>query len=76
MDASKNAITISIDEKPSPDLSVSTKVHGNSGDFIFPMFNEIWFGWWLYQDGSTPDHIDAWLDDLALSTTPIPCGPR
>lgn len=74
MDASKNGISLSIDGKPNPDLTVSTKSHTGSGDFVFPMFNDIWFGWWLYQSGPTPDHFDIWLDDLALGTSPIPCG--
>jgi len=74
MDASKNGISISIDNKPNADLTVSTKSHTGSGDFVFPMFNDIWFGWWLYQSGPTPDHFDIWLDDLALGTSPIPCG--
>jgi hypothetical protein len=75
MDASKNAINISVDGKANADLSVDTKKHGGSGvDFVFPMFNDIWFGWWLYQAGPTPDHFDLWLDDLALGTMPIPCG--
>lgn len=74
MDASKNGITISIDGKANADLSVDTKKHGNSGDFIFPTFNDIWFGWWLYQAGPTPDHFDLWLDDLALGTSAIPCN--
>jgi hypothetical protein len=76
MDASKNAITISIDGTPKPDLSVATKMHGGSGDFVFPTFNDIWFGWWLYQAGPTPDHFDIWLDDLALGTSAIPCGAK
>jgi len=74
MDASKNAITLSIDGQPKPDLSVSTKDHTGSGDFVFPTFNDIWFGWWLYQASPTPDHFDVWLDDLALGTSAIPCG--
>ena len=76
MDASKNAITISIDGTPQPDLSVSTKMNGGTGDFVFPTFNDIWFGWWLYQAGPTPDHFDIWLDDLALGTAAIPCESR
>jgi len=77
MDASNNAITISIDGTPQPDLSVSTKMHGgSSGDFVFPTFNDIWFGWWLYQASPTPDHFDLWLDDLALGTSAIPCGAK
>ena len=75
MDASDNGITVSIDGQANPDLSVDTKNHGSAGgDFVFPTFNDIWFGWWLYQSGPTPDHFDIWLDDLALSSAPIPCG--
>jgi len=75
MDAGTNGISLSIDGKANPDLSVDTKNHGSAtGDFVFPTFNDIWFGWWLYQSGPTPDHFDIWLDDLALGSAPIPCG--
>ena len=74
MTASNNAINVWIDGTAKPELSVSTKMHGGSNvDFVFPTFNNIWFGWWLYQSGSTPAQFDLWLDDIALSTKRVGC---
>src|ERR1041384_1816603 len=34
------------------DLTVSITMHGGTQvDFVFPTFNRVWFGWWLYQTG-------------------------
>ena len=56
------------------DLTVSTKMHGgNQVDFVFPTFQRIWFGWWLYQGAPTPNQFDLWLDDIALSSTRLGC---
>lgn len=76
MDASDNAVNIWIDGEAKPELSVSTKKHGNSGDFIFPNFNKIRLGWQLYQGGANPPQFDIWLDDLVLSNNRIGCGNR
>jgi hypothetical protein len=70
-----NEIQIWIDGAPKPDLTVNTKLHGGSNvDFVFPKFNSIWFGWWLYQSGSAPPQFDLWLDDLALGAERLGCG--
>ncbi len=74
LDASDNAVNVWIDGEAKPELSVSTKKHGNSGDFIFPNFNKIRLGWQLYQGGANPPQFDIWLDDLVLSNTRIGCG--
>ncbi|GAA0248230.1 hypothetical protein GCM10010492_55050 [Saccharothrix mutabilis subsp. mutabilis] len=72
MDATDNRVTVSIDGRPKPDLTVSTKVHGgNPVDFLFPRFDAVKFGWQLYQPN--PGAYDVWLDDLALSTRRIGC---
>ncbi|MFZ5896520.1 MAG: hypothetical protein ACOY0T_36030 [Myxococcota bacterium] len=74
MAAADNNINIWIDGTAKPDLSVSTKTHPNGGgDFVFPTFNTIWFGWWLYQGGTTPAQFDVWLDDIALGTKRLGC---
>ena len=72
--AADNDIRVWIDSAAQTDLSVSTKNHGGSaGDFVFPTFNKIWFGWWLYQASPTPDHFDVWLDDIAISSQRLGC---
>lgn len=74
LDASDNLIRIAIDGVDKPDLTVSTKKHGGTQvDFVFPTFNKLWFGWWLYQGGSKPEQFDVWLDDLAIASTPLGC---
>ena len=75
LDATDNAVRIWIDGVAKPELSVSTKNHGgNQGqDFLFPKFDKMYFGFWLYQAGSTPAQFDMWLDDVALAPTRIGC---
>lgn len=74
MASADNEIKIWIDGTAKPDLTVSTKLHGGSDvDFVFPKFNSIWFGWWLYQSGSAPPQFDLWLDDIALSVERLGC---
>ncbi|HET9930077.1 MAG TPA: hypothetical protein VFQ35_05310 [Polyangiaceae bacterium] len=69
MTAADNNINIWIDSTAKTDLSVSTKMHGGSSvDFVFPTFNNVWFGWWLYQSGPTPNQFDLWIDDISLGT--------
>lgn len=74
LDPRDNAIEVWIDGEHKPDLSVSTKQHGGKAvDFVFPRFDQLWFGWWLYQANPTPDAYDVWLDDLALDRARIGC---
>jgi cytochrome c553 len=74
MDATDNAVNVWIDGVAKPELSVSTKKHGNgSSDFIFPTFNKIRLGWQLYQGGATPPKYNIWLDDLTLSSSRVGC---
>jgi hypothetical protein len=40
---------------------------------VFPQFNSVWFGWWLYQPSPTPSSFDLWLDDIVLGTTRVGC---
>ena len=70
-----NTVRVWVDGVAKPDLTVSTTNHGGTQvDFVFPTFNRIWFGWWLYQAGPTPNQFDLWMDDLALATTRIGCN--
>jgi hypothetical protein len=72
--ATDNSIKVWIDGTAKPDLTVSTKVHGGAQtDFVLPTFKSVWFGWWLYQGGPTPDHYDLWLDDIALASARLGC---
>jgi len=74
MAAADNAINVWIDSVAKPELSVSTKNHGgNNVDFVFPTFQTIWFGWWLYQANPTPAQYDLWYDDVVLGTKRIGC---
>jgi hypothetical protein len=69
MTAADNNINVWIDSTAKTELSVSTKMHGGSSvDFVFPQFNSVWFGWWLYQSGPTPNQYDLWIDDISLGT--------
>lgn len=75
MNAADNNINVWIDGTAKTELSVSTKMHGGTDvDFVFPMFNSIWFGWWLYQSGPTPNQFDLWLDDIALGSQRLGCS--
>ncbi len=72
--ANDNVVNVWVDSIAKTDLTVSTKSHGGTQvDFVFPTFDHVWFGWWLYQGGSTPTQFDIWLDDIVLSTTRIGC---
>ncbi|HEY5947803.1 MAG TPA: hypothetical protein VIV40_20020 [Kofleriaceae bacterium] len=74
LDATNDAIDIYIDGVAKPELSVTRTNHGgNQVDFVFPTFNQIWFGWWLYQLNPTPSTYDVWLDDLALGPARLGC---
>ena len=74
LDAANDAIDIFIDGVAKPELSVTRTNHGgNAVDFRFPMFDRIWFGWWLYQLNPTPNAYAVWLDDLALGTARLGC---
>lgn len=74
LDAATSAIDIYIDGVAKPELSVSRTSHGgNAVDFVFPTFDRIWFGWWLYQTNPTPAAYTLWLDDLALAPTRLGC---
>ncbi len=72
--AADNEIHVWIDGVAHPELDASTQMHGGSdADFVFPSFTSLWFGWWLYQGGTTPAEFDLWLDDLAVSSSRIGC---
>jgi hypothetical protein len=74
MRAQDDVINVWIDGVAKPELSVSKTDHGGqSGDFVFPTFTSVRFGWQLYQSGSTPDQFDLWFDDVALATTRLGC---
>ena len=74
LDATNSAIDVYIDGVAKPELSVSRTNHGgNQVDLVFPTFDRIWFGWWLYQTNPTPNTYDVWFDDLALSPTRLTC---
>lgn len=74
MQAEDNRIAVWVDGVENPELTVSTKQHGGKPvDFVFPTFDEVAFGWQLFQAGSTPPSFDVFLDDLALSTERIGC---
>ena len=50
------------------------RLHGGSDDpYTLPDFNEVWFGWWLYQEDPVPDHFDVWIDEIAVDYARIGC---
>jgi hypothetical protein len=74
--AADNNINVWIDGVAKTDLSVSTKNHGGQAvDFVFPTFNKIWFGWWLYHANPTPNQFEIWLDDIGISSERLGCAP-
>jgi hypothetical protein len=74
-DAADNKISVWIDGRPHPDLTVSTTDHGgNPVDFVLPHVDTVRIGWQLYQSGPTPSSYDLRLDDLALSTHRLGCA--
>jgi hypothetical protein len=74
LDATDNRVTVWIDGVANPDLTASTTVHGgNNVPFVLPAVNTVKIGWQLYQGGTTPDHFDLWIDDIALSTQRLGC---
>jgi len=57
-----------------PSLRTSETLHGGTTDpYILPHFDQMWVGWWLYQEGTNPDHFDVWLDEVAVDYTRIGC---
>lgn len=74
MDATDNRVAVWIDGVANPELTASTNSHGgNNVPFVLPTVNTIKIGWQLYQGGTTPDHFDLWIDDVALSTQRLGC---
>ncbi|WP_241562157.1 hypothetical protein [Streptomyces hoynatensis] len=74
-DASDNRISVWLDGRAQPDLTVTTTEHGgNPVDFVFPRFDTVRIGWQLYQAGSAPGSYDVLLDDVALATHRLGCG--
>lgn len=74
MRTADSGIDVWIDSVAKPELGVTRTSHGgNDVDLDFPKWSSLWFGWWLYQGGPTPDTFDLWYDDVALSTSRIGC---
>jgi hypothetical protein len=66
VDNTDSSVRVWLDGVEKPDLKVTRTMHPNGGDFFFPTFNSLWFGWQLYQSGTTPNAFDVWLDDLSV----------
>lgn len=74
IDGATDSIDVYIDSVLKPELSVTRTEHGgNPVDFVFPMIDRAWFGWWLYQANPTPNGFDVWFDDLALGSERVGC---
>src|SRR6185369_16678781 len=57
-----------------PSLRTTESMHGGTDDpYTLPDFNEMWIGWWLYQEGPMPDHFDVWIDEVAVDYARIGC---
>jgi hypothetical protein len=55
-------------------LFTSATQHGGSDDdYLLPEFESAWFGWWLYQEGTTPSEFDVWIDEIVIDDEPIGC---
>lgn len=74
LDATGNRVAVWIDGVANPELTASTDDHGgNPVPFVLPTVTTVKIGWQLYQGGTTPDHFDLWIDDVALSTRRLGC---
>ena len=57
-----------------PSLHTTESMHGGSDDpYTLPEFNEMWVGWWLYQEGTNPPEFDVWIDEVAIDYARIGC---
>ncbi len=73
LDDASSRIDIWVDEEPQPDLTSTGNPNNPGAPFVFPEFNAIWFGWWVFQGGTQPGQFDVRLDDIVLSTERIGC---
>ncbi|WP_164540404.1 hypothetical protein [Streptomyces abyssomicinicus] len=74
MDATDNRISVWIDGRAKPELTVSTRDHGGADtDFVFPRFDTVKIGWQLYQGNPSPSSYDVRMDDIALDDRRIGC---
>lgn len=44
------------------------------GNFSFPPFDRLCFGWVVYQAGGEPSAYDVRIDDIVLSTERVGCN--
>ncbi len=70
LSAATNRIDVWIDGVSKPALTTSPTQHPN---FVFPSFQQIWFGWWLYQANPSPNTYELWIDDIVIDTAKIGC---
>lgn len=71
-----SAVRVFIDGQNQPDLAVSRFNHGgadNTTALVFPKFEKMWFGWWNFQDSTTPDGFDVYIDDIAVANHRVRC---
>lgn len=63
------------DGEEHPSLYTSASEHGGSDDeYLLPDFESVWFGWWLYQEGTEPGEFDVWIDEIVIDDEPIGCA--
>lgn len=73
MDDANDRMDVWIDEVFQADLSSDGNPNNPGAQFVFPQFNSIWFGWWVFQGGTVPAQFDVHLDDIVLSSERIGC---
>ena len=66
MNANGSTMTVTVDG-----VAVPRTAHDG---FAFPTFNQLWFGWVVFQAGTQPNQFDVRFDDIVLSTQPIGCN--
>jgi hypothetical protein len=72
VDGADNSVSVWIDGKAQPEMSVDTAHHGGTSDpFVLPTVTTVRIGWQLYQQNA--GHYDAWYDDVGLATHPLGC---
>jgi hypothetical protein len=74
-DGQANVTDLWWDGVPRPSLHTTATDHGGSSseEYLIPPIDSLVIGWWLYQAGTTPDHFDVWIDEVAIDDERIGC---
>jgi hypothetical protein len=63
-----NEFHVAWDDSERTKLNSGAKTHNG---FTMPVFNSLWFGWWMY---NATEPQDLWIDEIAVDFKPIGCA--